>query len=361
MFIEEADISGKSQRIGYIDALRGFTMFMVVFMHVGTVCWGIVGKGISLHDFLGQVRMPMFFFISGFVLYREGVVWNMRHIVSFFKKKVPVQLISPFIFFAVFLHISGIPLADGVMDKYKLGYWFTLVLLEFFVIYAVVRCCVRSWWYKIILVAIGLVLYGCCSPHMTTGHHTIDNMFLLLSVHQWRYFIFLVLGALTREHFATVQAWLDGKWLLVVCILFYFLVNAFGDVLPVHEKPLRFMLSLSGLVILFAFFRSKQACFSRETRLGRVMQYTGRRTLDIYLIHYFLIPRNLSFITVFTDHPMPIIEAAASSLISILIIAACLLISNIIRLSPWLAHWLFGAKSATSNSSTQVHSPKSDG
>ena len=90
------------------------------------------------------------------------------------------------------------------------------------------------------------------------------------------------------------------------------------------------------------------------------MQYTGRRTLDIYLIHYFLIPRNLSFITIFTDHPMPIIEAAASTLISILIIAVCLLISNIIRLSPWLAHWLFGAKSATSSSSTQVYSPKSD-
>ena len=350
MFTESADISNGRQRIGYIDALRGFTMFMVVFMHVGTACWGIMGKGISFHDYLSQVRMPMFFFISGFVLYREGVVWDLRHIVRFFKKKIPVQLISPFIFFAVFLYVNGTPLIAGVLEMHKVGYWFTLVLLEFFVIYAAVRFCVRQSWYKVLLVVIGIALYACCSPKMTSGNQTIDNLFALLSVQQWRYFIFLVLGALTREHFATVQAWLDGKWLLTVCILFYFLVNAFGDVLPVHDKPLRFMLSLTGLVILFAFFRSKQAVFSRETKLGRVMQYTGRRTLDIYLIHYFLIPRNLSFITVFTDHPMPIIEAAASTLISILIIAACLLISNIIRLSPWLAHWLFGAKNTASNS-----------
>ena len=41
---------------------------------------------------------------------------------------------------------------------------------------------------------------------------------------------------------------------------------------------------------------------------------------------------------------MPILEFAASAIIAILIIAACLLVSNIIRLSPFLAHWLFGAK-----------------
>ena len=54
---------GATQRIGYIDALRGFTMFLVVLEHVASMCWGIVGKGISFHDFLGQVRMPMFFFM----------------------------------------------------------------------------------------------------------------------------------------------------------------------------------------------------------------------------------------------------------------------------------------------------------
>ena len=288
-----------SQRIGYIDALRGFTMFLVVLMHVATVCWGIVGKGISIHDYLHQVRMPLFFFISGFVLYKEGVEWNTQHIVRFFKKKIPVQLLGPFIFFAVFLHLNGISLAEGLLDKYKSGYWFTLVLLEFFFIYAAVRFCVRNRWYKAILLVIGCVLYYCCWPDMTTGHHTLDNLCLLLSVNQWRFFIFFVIGT-----------------------------------------------SFTGLVIVFAFFHNKQDLFSQTTRMGRTMQYVGRRTLDIYLIHFFLIPKNLSFITVFTDHPMPIIEATVSSLIALLIMAASLLISNIIRLSPWLARWLFGAKKA---------------
>ena len=339
------DTSGNTpQRIGYIDALRGFTMFLVVLEHVASLCWGIVGKGISIHDYLVQVRMPLFFFISGFVLYKPGVVWNGRHIVNFFKKKIPVQLISPFIFFAIFLHVKGVPLTDGVMDMHKAGYWFTLALLEFFVIYAAVKFCVRSRWASIILVAIGIVLYWFCWPKMTTGHHTFDNLCLLLSVPHWRFFIFLVLGTLVREHFDLVQRWLDNKWLLAVCIVFYLLVNALGDILPVKAIPMRGLLSLTGLVVVFSFFRNKQAWFSRETALGRTMQNVGRRTLDIYLIHYFLIPMGLSFITVFSDHPMPIIEALVSSVIAIVIIAASLLISEVIRLSPWLAHWLFGAR-----------------
>ena len=332
-------------RIGYIDALRGFTMFLVVLEHVASMCWGVVGKGISVHDYLFQVRMPLFFFISGFVLFKDGVVWNTRHIIRFFKKKIPVQLISPFLFFAALLFVSNIPLYDGLMDKHKAGYWFTLVLLEFFVIYAAIKWCVRDRkWASVILVATGLTLYYFCWPQLSSGNQTVDNAFSLLSVQQWRFFIFFVLGTLTREHFDTVQRWLDNKWLLPVCIVFYLMVNAFGDMLPVKAVPVRLMLSITGLVVVFSFFRIHQSTFSRETRLGRTMQYVGRRTLDIYLIHYFLIPKGLSYFTLFTDHPMPIIEAFTSSVIAIVIIAISLLISNVIRLSPWLAHWLFGAK-----------------
>lgn len=334
-----------TQRIGYIDALRGFTMFLVVLEHVAAMCWGIVGKGISIHDYLVQVRMPLFFFISGFVLYKQDAVWNAGHIVKFFKKKIPVQLISPFIFFAVFLHVNDISLASGLMDKYKAGYWFTLALLEFFVLYAIVKFCVRnSRWSSALLVIIGLALYGFCWPQLTTGNQTIDNLFLLLSVHQWRFFIFMVLGTLVREHFNTVERWLDSKWVLPVCISFFLLVNAFGDILPVKAIPMKGLLSLTGLVIVFSFFRKKQVLFSCETALGRTMQYVGRRTLDIYLIHYFLVPTGLSFVTVFEEHPMPVIELVASSIIAVIIIAMSLLVSNLIRLSPWLAKWLFGAK-----------------
>lgn len=335
---------GVTQRIGYIDAMRGFTMFLVVLGHVVALCWKIGPDTPSFHHYFTQVRMPMFFFISGFVLYKAGVVWNWQQIVAFFKKKIPVQLISPFIFFFLFLHFTGTSLYDGIMDKTKAGYWFTFVLLEYYVFYAAVRFVVRNRWAPWILAALGVLMYIFCWPTMTVHNQTADNVLALICAHQWRFFLFFVLGTFTRQHFGKVQQWLDSKWLLPVCIVIYFGVNVFGDMLPLKTVPFKAVLALTGLVILFSFFRKKQALFSRETRLGRTMQYVGRRTLDIYLIHFFLLPRALSEFTLFKDYPMPVLEFAASSLIAIIIIALCLLISNIIRLSPTLARFLFGAK-----------------
>lgn len=333
-----------TKRIEYIDALRGFTMFLVVVCHVSYFCFGVFGREFSLTAYLIQVRMPLFFFISGFVMYKADVVWNVNQIVKFFKKKIPVQLISPFIFFAIFVYVFDKDLIQGLFEVGKFGYWFTFVLLVYYVIYATVRFLCRKWWADILLVLVGLCLYMVIWPGYKNYVPISENVLSLLSVDRWHHFIFFVLGTLTKKHFKKVEVLLDGKWFIMICVLFYFLANAFAGSLPVSGGLVLPFLSFTGIVIVFSFFRKKQAVFSKERRLGRVMQYVGRRTLDIYLIHYFFIPYNLTFVTVFKDHPMPILELTVSSIISIIIIAACLLISNVIRLSPFLEHWLFGVK-----------------
>ena len=336
-----------TKRIEYIDALRGFTMFLVVVCHVSFFCFGVFGREYSLTAFLIQVRMPLFFFISGFVMYKADVVWNGKQIVKFFKKKIPVQLISPFIFFAVYVYVFDKDLMQGLFEVGKFGYWFTFVLLVYYVIYATVRFLCRKWWADILLVLVGLCLYIVVWPGYRNYVPISGDILSLLSVDRWHHFIFFVLGTLTKKHFKKVEKLLDGGWFILVCVLFYFLANAFSRALPVPGGVVLPFLSFTGIVIVFSFFRNKQAVFSKERRLGRVMQYVGRRTLDIYLIHYFFLPVNLTFVTVFKDHPMPIIELTASSILAIIIIAACLLISNVIRLSPFLAHWLFGVKRAS--------------
>ena len=338
----ETTASG-TKRIGYIDALRGFTMFLVVVMHVGGMCFS-PAEG-SFHDIFMLVRMPMFFLISGFVFYKASVVWTMEHIIAFFKKKIPVQLLSPLLFYLVYLHVHHIGLYHGIFDGPKQGYWFTFVLFEYFVFYAIVHFFIRNKWGDVILVLMGVCFYPFSWPVIMDAIPIPNDILEFFSFMHWHYFIFFVLGTLLKKHFDTVQRWLDSKWLLACCILFFFLEIPFFDLLHINGNITGFPMSIAGLVILFSFFRQKQALFSQETRLGRVFQYTGRRTLDIYLIHYFLIPVNLKeVVTVFHEHPMPIIEFSVSTVIAIIIMAACLLIGNIIRLSPVLAHWIFGAK-----------------
>ncbi|MBR4828595.1 MAG: acyltransferase [Muribaculaceae bacterium] len=337
--------TGRTKRIEYIDALRGFTMFLVVSHHISNLCFNVVGGGLpSITKYLLQIRMPLFFFISGFVLYKAGVVWDTKQIVSFFKKKIPVQLISPFIFFLTFVFVTDKNLVESLFADGKVGYWFTYVLFEYFVLYAAVRFCIRSKWADVVLVILGICLYSTRWPDLKYHIPVPEHVLSLLSFEHWYLFLFFAMGTLVKKHFKAVEKLLDNNWLITICVLFYFLSNAFklGNVIPeLINYPL---LSLTGVIIVFSFFRKKQAIFTKQTTLGRVMQYTGRRTLDIYLIHYFFIPYNLTFFTVFKDHPMPIVEFTVSAIIAIIIIAACLLVSNIIRLSPFLAHWLFGAK-----------------
>lgn len=330
-------------RIEYIDAMRGFTMILVVLQHVGTFCWKI--NGVSIHPYLSQIRMPMFFFISGFVLFKANVIWDSKQMISFFRKKIPVQLLSPFLFFSLFVFISKESLFNTILlDASKMGYWFTFVLFIYYIIYASIRFCIRNKWSDIILILIGCLLYPIIMPTIYNSLPLSDEIKGFLCIPNWHYFLFFVLGTLTKKHFTIFERLLDKTHLIAVCIILYFLINGYADLLPIDKHIVAHAMAFPGLIILFYFFRNKQLYFSKGTFIGRSLQYIGRRTLDIYLIHFFLLPKGLNFITLFNDYPMPIIEATASLIIALIIVAACLLLGNIIRLSPLLAHWLFGAK-----------------
>ena len=301
--------------------------------------------GISIHDYLVQIRMPMFFFISGFVLFKIGVVWNIKHITQFFLKKIPIQLIFPSIFFLAYLHSRNIPILYGV--SIPNGYWFTYVLFEYYVFYAIIMFCIRNNKSNIVLLILGFFLFFINYRPLYNAIPLSEGFKVFFKVSRWNYFIFFVIGTISKKYFQQMESFLDSKWTLPICISFYFLVNSFRNIIYLPDTILSLPLTITGLIILFSFFRINKSSFSKNHVIGVTLQYIGRRTLDIYLIHFFLIPDNLKFITVFINHPIPIIEATCSLFISILIIAGSLLISNIIRLSPFLAHWVFGAKYPT--------------
>ena len=97
--------------------------------------------------------------------------------------------------------------------------------------------------------------------------------------------------------------------------------------------------------MVLTFFRKHKTAFTQETFLGRNLQLIGRRTLDVYLMHYFFLPRHLSFIgDFFLDNPNPTLELFLSGVLALGVIFLTLVVNEILRLSPFLGHWLFGVK-----------------
>ena len=68
----------KKQRLEWLDALRGFTMLLVVTNHVALKSFGMQIKWSAAIQFFLLFRMPLFFFISGFLAYKVSRVWNAR-------------------------------------------------------------------------------------------------------------------------------------------------------------------------------------------------------------------------------------------------------------------------------------------
>lgn len=292
---ESSDITSlpqnQSNRIEFIDAMRGFTIFLVVLNHVALYCLNISESTPTFYHYFIQVEMPMFCFISGFVFYRDGNIWSLEYAIRFFKKKIPVLLFSPLLFFVVYMHVKCIPFSDGFFTDSKYGYWYTYVLMQFFAVYAIVHICFKDKWIDMILIAIGLCSYPSNWPPMVEHLPIKTEILSFLSFRHWGFFFYFVIGVFVRKYFFFVQKWLDGKWPLCAIIGFYLLGNAFEDLIPVGDGIKQLPLDLAGLCILFAFFRNNQQMFSKKKRVGNIMQYVGRRTLDIYLVHFFCCPK----------------------------------------------------------------------
>jgi len=125
----------KTKRIEYIDALRGFAIFLVVIHHIYVHCTHVYAT-YSYNHYIEQVQMPLFFFVSGFVFLKVRE-WNILEIRQFFSKKITPLIVSPLLFMIVFLKISDGNVLSALFDEAKGGYWFTFSLFEYFVIYVI--------------------------------------------------------------------------------------------------------------------------------------------------------------------------------------------------------------------------------
>lgn len=162
------------------------------------------------------------------------------------------------------------------------------------------------------------------------------------------YFIFFIIGTLTKKHFNRIELTLDKTETISILIILYFTLNIFGGPLKYMAgigRIFELILNISGVFIVFSFFRKFEYIFTKNTYFANILKFIGKRTLDIYLLHYFFISYNLPEIfPYFKNNNLPLIEFTCSIIMAVLIIIACLTISSIIRLSPTLGHFLFGAK-----------------
>jgi len=348
-----------NKRIEYIDAIRGVTMILVVFSHIVVLCYNTKDLGTFNSVFI-NFRMPLFYFISGWVMYKSNWVWNLHTILTFFKKKFKVLLVATTIFWAIYNIYSYGTIHDEAFNSFKSGYWFTFTLFEFFCIYVITICICKGLHLKskiedFIIVIAGIFIYLVSSYYMHTymwNKKPIDNTIMILmdyaGVFHWRYFLFFCIGSLIKKHLEVFHSLTDKNGVIALIVISFFIFVLFSNkivILPHFYVPVTLSYSLLGILVIYTFFRKNAKQISKEKKIGRVLQFIGTRTIDIYFIHYFFLPKNLQVLgEVFIDNHNPSIEFFVTLAISMMVIAISLTIGSVIRLSPFLAQNLFGAK-----------------
>ena len=335
------------ERIQYIDAMRGFTMILVVYSHICIFCFK--DYFMAFNDVLFLFRMPCFFLISGWLFYKVGRVWDGETVRKVVSNKFMVQIIPTFIFLALhertnFFHQLG---------AFKGGYWFTFALFVYFCIYICSFILFRharhkDWWMLLTALLISVMTFWYdINYHRIAGELGWGREALgFIGFVTWRYYLFFYLGTLVKKHFNRFQQTTD-KWTVMMAAVGLFFITALSpryvSLIPAY---LRFMLSgVCGMVIVFTFFRKMASWFTKERFIGQSLQYVGTRTLDIYLLHFFFLPESmLSYNRQLLAYDNQLLEVAVVLGEALLVLGACLATSYVFRQNPFLARYLFGVK-----------------
>lgn len=350
------------QRIGYIDAIRGFTMLLVVYSHVLFFTFDYDFNW-SINNIFLTFRMPLFFFLSGFLMYKKGLFVNVDSLGNFLRKKARVQLIPTLVFSLLYAAIIPVSYRWLLLDKAKCGYWFTYTLFFYFLIYAVGDILIGKYTKqkkgggrtKIVTGAIVAILIYAFSKFSLSPACPWYNSWIngVIGLANFQFFIFFYFGALVRAYFDIAERLLEKDavrtGIIVGFILFQLVLH-----IPMSKEwiissasysiysLIRSLSGFWGIAAVFLLFRSSGPSVL-GSRGGRFLQYIGERTLDVYLIHLILINTDMRFIGDFLEtHNSIVLELAFGGIVSLGIIGLCLLISRVIRCSDTLAKLLFG-------------------
>ena len=308
----------KKRRIETFDLLKGIAIFMVVMGHALTMCVRGIDSAF-LFKLIGQVHMPIFFFVSGYFTYK-----------AMFKapnlKKRFMQLIVPFLvitpLWVLYFPHSGLqsPLSHDLAGLYrsywKDGYWFTLCLFEMSLLYYALSYALsrlkRGWMHAVLLVAVYGALIA-LSMAFSSEENNVDYAGVGLLT---RFFPVYVMGVYAHRMKAAFDRARHNDWCVTAAIVVFALtfyctvypwdmpwwIQGSGSAVDSANAMLTQELSLAttplmhlALIVIALAMVEPWGRHEYHTQghtpgvAARYFNFLGHESLGIYLLHYFFL------------------------------------------------------------------------
>lgn len=343
-----------TKRVVEIDQMKGITILLVVISHMGSSPMLAPIDGL-----ISLFRMPLFFFLSGFVL--KKVALPVSAFPSFVKKKFCRLLLPCLSMGTLFAYIvKNEDFCAFIDHRYKMGYWYLWVLFIYCIIIFFYnrlssRFCHNKIWLDMLLaVLVSISFIGIATLIHIVGSPAVEHFISYASCLEKAstYILPFMLGVLYGKYSCLADLMFRDQRIFIMSLLI---------VLILGYCELFHRVSVDGSYILFAvkyirhliFAIAAINCmgyifFTALPKSGFIMDklaYIGTKTLDIYVIHYFVRASiGLTSIRVFVEGiGSVIVELVINILLAILVIIVSIAIGHIIRKSKLLGFVLLGA------------------
>ena len=310
---------------------------MVIYLHI------LGFNGFAPYDSLSSQMayapvMPLFFFVSGFLAYRQNM--DSKSFLDNVHRKF-VFLVIPAVVFCIGKDLMNHKYLFRFLTEGLHGYWFTIVLFECFLVYYLITLAIKNENVRIgVLLLLSLAGIGMLALDKGFGPAIFDLRRLT------KYFQFFVLGTLAMKYRPKYEALMNNETVKAALLVSYFLVlfSLTYDMPSVLHHSLRDVaLRYFSTFAIVSFFVCQADSFQRETKFNSLVNHIGQNSLAIYLLHYFFLPH-------FDPRPEWLIGLdivvinLLSMLFTVAITALCLLFIKFLSSSKYIKKYVLGRK-----------------
>lgn len=317
---------------------------MVVAGHIIVFC-GLGYDNLYVKNIV-MINMPLFLFLNGLVVRKLPV----ENASSYFIEKFG-KIMIPFLAWGVLITIfRNQSYWDFLFDFWKFGYWYLIVLFEFYIIYWILGMLLDILPRKIsalkirnLLTVVLLVLAYFC---VRLGVRFLsDDILSLTSYFQvLEYYPYFFLGVVIKQFDLTGIIRKNGSVMMTTLLILTPLVYC----LWVKSDSLFSMFILRILCVLSLYVVGLIFDYKNKTDnfINTILTTIGRHTLAIYMIQFYMFS-TINFHELYslldsTGNVMAIVVLSALS--AIVLCYVCILVEKLINTSRPLSSILFGKK-----------------
>lgn len=323
-----------SNRIEYIDNIKGFAILLVVIGHL--LDKSLLLENNIFNSMIYSTHMPLFMYVSGLFAFNKETSPTIKSFLHFLKRKA-IRLLLPYI---------SIGLLYGYLKDYKSteiytnmsGYWFFPTLFMCMFIGYILHIAYKKL-NKSNYIALDIVFFAITWLFFILCYYLKLCNNIPYFLHFLKMFPFFAFGYLSNRYTYISKIILSNTAYCISLIIFIILIL----------NPINIGFNINGF---FAIIITIKIFQNFNNKIPHIINKFGKNSLEIYSLHWFLLPNLIFYNKFFTGEYNNyifhnnefILIGSITVILAIIICYSSIIISSILKLNTTLSFLLFGIK-----------------